>query len=440
MNSKKLYKAAKAAGFTTFEAQITYVEELSVESFNGEQESFVVAGNGEMNLRGIIDGKCGSFTSDRVDDEVIDAAVAAVKESAAYGQPIDPKYFIKGGEYKYEKVENFSAKLDAVPAERLNELCCRLGKAVHEKDERVNNVGVQLQYVHSKKNHSNSNGLDLNSESNYLMIFASGAVTENGETQSGMHYDFIADLDSFDEGAFVDKLVDKIVKQLGGQTVDSGKYNVVYSNQCVATLLLPICNAFSAFNAEQHISPLEGKIGEKIFDETVTLCEKPIGSSPYCSAYDVEGVPCKNKTLIAKGVPTGYVYDLATADRAGVKSTGNGAMVNGNVRPTLSLAVLEEGGNSLDELFKAVGNGLYITSLDGVHSGMDMKSGAYSLQASGFTIENGVLGRPVSLITAAGNVMEDFKNVIAVGNDSKLTYNGVQAPAVAMSGISISGK
>ena len=214
----------------------------------------------------------------------------------------------------------------------------------------------------------------------------------------------------------------------------------MYSPDCLSSLLQPVREAFSGFNVEQHVSALEGKIGQKIFSDKITLSEKPIGTELFCAAFDAEGVPCVNKALIDKGVPTTFVYDLGTAERAGVKSTGNGRLVNGNVRPTVGFTVLEEGGSSLDELFKEVGDGLYITSLAGQHAGIDQKSGAYSLQAAGFVIEKGKLTTPVSLITVAGNIFTDLNNVIAVGNDSKLTYSEIKCPSVAVSDISVSGK
>ncbi len=439
MDINKLYKAAKKAGLDTFEVRISDEERIEISSFNGEQESYVVAGNGEMRLRGIADGKCGSFASDRVDDDVIDAAVAAVKESALYGQPAEPEFFIKGGEYEYEKVNAFNAALDAVPAAKLSELCCSVGKRTAEMDKRITNVSASLEYVHIRKTHGNSNGLDLHSEANYLLIFAQCSAVADGVTESGSHFEFINDFDAFDVGAFAKTLADRTVDQLGGKSVKSGKYKAVYSNRCMTELLYPIAEALSGFNVEQHISPLEGKVGTRVFDGKVTLKETPIGSLPFCRAFDAEGVPCSNKTHIDKGVLNGFVYDLATAKRAGVESTGNGALVNGNIRPCLGMTVLENGDSTLEQLFKTVGDGLYITSLSGGNAGMDMKSGAYSLQASGYVIKNGALATPVSLITVAGNVFEDLKNVLAVGNDGLLSYNEIQAPSIAVSEISVSG-
>ena len=126
---KKLFAAAKAEGVAQFEARITSGSKLSVTTFNGEQENFTVADDGGIKIRGLADGKCGVFTSDRVDDEIIPEALAALKESAKYGNPLDPDFFIDGSAYKYEKVNNYHPELAAVPAERY----IALAKEITEK-------------------------------------------------------------------------------------------------------------------------------------------------------------------------------------------------------------------------------------------------------------------------------------------------------------------
>ena len=55
-------------------------------------------------------------------------------------------------------------------------------------------------------------------------------------------------------------------------------------------------------------------------------------------------------------------------------------------------------------------------------------------------IENGKIVSPVSLVTVAGNLIEDFNKVLAVSSDVKVTNEGVEAPLVLIKNLSISGK
>lgn len=439
LNIDKLFKAAKAAGIDVFEARIGTQSKLSVAVFDSELENYTVADDGTFKVRGLVGGKCGVFTSDRADDEVIDMAIASLKESAEYGNPVDPEFFVDGSKYKYDKVDTFRAGLAQVPAERFIATAKNIAASALAADKRIEHVNVTLEYSDMTQRLINSKGLDVTGRANFALIFAEVKATDGKEVQSGSHYKIISDLDAFDAEGFVKTLADDAIKQFGGGTVDTGKYDVVYSPDCTATLVQALCAGFSAFDAEQHMSLLEGKMGEQVFSPLFCVEQTPIGGDVFCSAFDDEGVPCKNMPLIDKGVPTGYVYDLETAKRAGVESTGNGKLVGGNIRPSIGYITVKNGNMTQAEVFAAVRDGLYITELNGVHSGLDGQSGNYSLQASGFVIKNGKLDRPASLITVAGNIMTDFANVKAVGNDEKLTYFAVKAPSVAIGGISVSG-
>lgn len=439
LNTDKLFKAAKAAGIDVFEARIGSQNKLSVAMFDNEPENYTVADDGVFKVRGLVDGKCGVFTSDRADDEVIDAAIAALKESAEYGNPLDSEFFIDGTKYKYEKVDTYHDGLAQVSADKFIAAAKTVAERTLAADKRIEHVNVSLEYSDVTQRLINSKGLDVTSRANFALIFADVKATDGKEVQSGSHYEIISDFDAFDADAFVKTLTDDALKQLGGGSVETGKYDVVYSPDCVATLVQSLCAGFSAFDAEQHMSLLEGKMGEQVFSPLFSVDQTPIGNEVFCSPFDDEGVPCKNMPLIDKGVPTGFVYDLETAKRAGVASTGNGKLVGGNMRPSVGYVTVKNGDMSQDEVFAVVGDGLYITELGGAHAGLDRQSGNYSLQASGFVIKNGKLDRPASLITVAGNIMTDFANVKAVGNDAKLTYFEVKAPSIAISGVSVSG-
>lgn len=440
MNTKKLFEAAAKAGIAPFEMRKTTESKLQVATFNDVVENYTVADNGSVKVRGLVDGKCGTFSSDCSEDSVIDVAIAAVKESAEFGQPVDPAFFIKASDYKYEKVNTYNAALAAVPASKYIDIAKTVARKALSSDKRMESVQVQVEYSCGETEFCNSNGLALEDKANYCMIFASAKAVDGENVESGEHYEILTTLDGFDVDDFAAKLVDDTVGQLGGEVIKSGKYKVVYSQDCVASLLSAVRDGFSAFNVEQHVSLLEGKVGQPVFSKLLTVEETPIGSDPFCSAFDDEGVARTNKALIDKGVVTGYVYDLATAARAGVKSTGNGRLEGGNVRPAVSYMTVKAGDGDLDKLFELVGDGIYITGLGGVVTGLNPQSGDYSLQACGFVIEKGKKAKPVSLITVAGNIMTDFADLGAVGNDMKLTYMGIKCPSVVVNSIAVSGK
>ena len=87
-------------------------------------------------------------------------------------------------------------------------------------------------------------------------------------------------------------------------------------------------------------------------------------------------------------------------------------------------------------------NGIYVTDLMGLHAGVNAVTGDFSVEASGFVIEDGKKGRPVKTFTIAGNFFELLKNIVAVSDTVKIGMGGFTAfgaPAVLVHSINVAG-
>ena len=71
---------------------------------------------------------------------------------------------------------------------------------------------------------------------------------------------------------------------------------------------------------------------------------------------------------------------------------------------------------------------------------MNPLSGDFSLQASGYRIEDGKITTPVNLITIAGNIFKMFNDIAEVGGDVYVTPSGISTPSVVIKSLAISGK
>ena len=91
-------------------------------------------------------------------------------------------------------------------------------------------------------------------------------------------------------------------------------------------------------------------------------------------------------------------------------------------------------------MLEKVNEGIYITGISGLHSGMNPQSGNFSLIAQGFMIRGGELKEPVSLITVAGNLFDVFNNVVMVANNCELQTNSYSVPSIFVKSIQVSGK
>ena len=169
------------------------------------------------------------------------------------------------------------------------------------------------------------------------------------------------------------------------------------------------------------------------------LLYKPLTRSIHARWFDDEGVATYNKDIVKNGVLKTYLYNLETARIDGVATTGNGVNAGSKIGVSPFYLELKPGKKTLDEVFNIVNNGIYITDLQGAHAGLNPTSGNFSLKASGFLIEEGKLTRPVNLITVSGNLLQLFKDVEEVANDTKIYASGIATPSVVIKELSIGG-
>lgn len=122
----------------------------------------------------------------------------------------------------------------------------------------------------------------------------------------------------------------------------------------------------------------------------------------------------------------GFLFDLAWASRAGSRSTGNSLRSSLKLPPGVGMTnlYLQPGQGGLDELAAGLDRGLVVTEVMGMHTA-DPVSGEFSLGASGHLVEAGRITRPVKSIALAGNLLDLFKSVEAIGGDLRFWLPGL---------------
>jgi PmbA protein len=101
-----------------------------------------------------------------------------------------------------------------------------------------------------------------------------------------------------------------------------------------------------------------------------------------------------------------------------------------------------EGGDlDLDGLVAEARDGLYVTDVAGLHSGVNPVSGTFSVGASGRLIENGDFGAPVRELTIASDLVSMLRAVCAVASETRwVPFGGsVKVPAILVGEMAVSG-
>ena len=437
---KDFFARAAEEGLEALELSVTKSTDFSFGLFRNEIDSYEISDSFSLSARGIYNGKEGYASCEKMDREAIEYVIKHIKENAALSTSNDTPVIFKGSE-KYQRKNVFNKKLNETSKQDKIAFVKEIDKKIKETNSLIAEVETGYQEKSEELVLMNSYGLNLKSRSNYAVIYSSAvAVDPEGETKNGFSVKIIEDLDNFNKEEFINKVIDKTISQFGSAPCTSGKYRCVFAPSAVSALLGAYLSNLSSEQVQKNASLLAGRLDEKIAGSKLTVTEQPLQKNVFFRYFDDEGVATRNKVLIHKGVLKQYLYNLKTAAKDKVESTGNGYKRGGTMGIGMVNVAVKPGRLSRDELIEKCGNGIYIDSLSGMHAGLNPQSGNFSLLSNGFMIRDGKLAEPVTLITAAGNIFDVFNSITAVGNDVEQQMNSYQVPSILIKKISISGK
>ena len=441
MKYDAFFELAKAAGIEEAELSISTSYSLSFSLFHGEIDNYKSSNSSTYLARGIYKGKMGAIVSDVYNKNLAQYFVDQIVNNASVIENDDPVFIFKGSE-KYKKINTFDKNLGQIPVETKIEAAKEIEKKIKNGDPRIIEVGAVAYEESSSSNIIlNSHGLKLSQKNNFFFIYGTAVATENGQTKSGFDYFFGNDFSKLNADELAKSVVKETVDQLGGSPCESATYKAVLSPDVVSSLLSAYISSADAEDVQKHSSLFVGKLGQAVASKKVTIEDMPLTKSVFARSFDDEGVATYNKPIIKNGVLQTYLYNLTTAAKDGVQSTANGVVGGGSkVGSSPWFLKMKPGKKTQQELFEEVGNGVFITDVSGLHAGLNPISGNFSLQSTGYLIENGKKTRGLDIITVSGNLVDLFKSIIEVGGDSKTFASAVECPSVIIKQIAVSGK
>lgn len=438
MNSKKFFELAKANGIEVSELGKSKSTTTGFSLFHHEIDNYSISSNFTYTARGIYKNKMGNAFTEKEGSEAIEELIKGIKESALLSEKEEEPIIFKGSE-KYRKSNVYNKDLFNIPIDKkLNDLK-ELENLVYSLNKNVTEVQCSFEEIDGERELSNSYGLKLKAKSNYFVFSVECVCKLNNETKTGYEVFLDSDYNKLDIKELASKVVNKTISKFNGQKIESKSYKAVLNEDVTSTLIYTLINTHCDADAVQRKSSLfMGKLNKPVLSSKITIDEKPLLKNIFFNYFDDEGVATYNKKVIEKGILRTYFYTLETAKKDNVKPTGNGSRGNGKAYASSSNLVIKPGRLSEEDLFNKVNNGVYITSISGIHAGLNPQSGDFSLEAEGFIIKDGKKDQPLSMITISGNILNVFNNVIAIGNNSKLKLNSVISPSIAIKSIKIS--
>ena len=431
-------------GVSEYELYYQAGASTSVETFQHSINEFSSSYSGGVCFRCIVNGKMGYASTEDLSAEQAKAVVAKAVDNAVNLESEEAVFLGEGGQ-EYEPLPDKSYALPTTE-ELINKVLETTEKLYAADELAVDGCQTQGIIETSEVAIYNSKGLDLHRSSKASGLIAVGVVS-NGKEMSNDYQIKLGKLDEIDTDALVKKAIDGAKEKLGGEVAPTGQYPVVFNPEAMTSLLGVYSGIFNSEAAQKGLSKLAGKEGQVVAAGCVTLVDDPFHcENPEPANFDAEGSPTHRKAVIENGVLNTLLYNLKTAAVAGKKTTGNASKAGYDssvgIRP---FTMYLEGGNMTeDELLAQAGNGVYITSLSGLHAGADSISGDFSLQSAGYMIEEGKKTRYVKSFTVAGNFYELLKNIVALADNSHLPRamgsTAFGAPTTLVDGLTVAGK
>ena len=442
----KLIAEAGKYGFEECEASYSDDISMSIDILKGEVSSYEQSSEQSVSFRGLKNGQMGYCETSRFDDDAVRFMLESASENCDVLNDEDREFIYCDENNKNLHFSQMSDAYDKNTYNRFAELGLDLEKSILALDPRI--IAVDYLSISCARGPAliiNSKGLHSYRDMDGLSLFAGcRAKDEDGSIKSGGHYWVGNDIDKFDKEAFLAKLSDNILGKMGASSCKSGTYKTVFTNEAFMQFMTAFLNNTFATVMQKGLSLLDGRVGEKIASDCLTIKDVPMYEDALTKIpFDDEGVLTTEKAIIDKGVFATPFYNLKSAYKAGTVSTGNGFKSGSTIGTSPTNLLVVPGDKSFDELCAEAGEGIILTDLSGLHAGVNTISGDFSLLCEGYLIENGKKGRPVEQITAAGNFYEIIKNVISVGNDIINIPAGQGeffTPSVLVSEVNISGE
>ena len=426
--------AARRFGAEEYELTVSTKEDTGVEALKKEISGVSYARSGSMVVRCVVGGKSGYAISELVTPEAAEGIVETACDNAGVVDDADQVGLFPGSEH-YEKSNDKAIELPDTDA--LKARCLKLQELAYAADPRViDGTQTFVTGMNIVRDVMNSAGLRLHYETGLVYQGIAAAVKDGEEAADEF---CLTDVSKKSVEETVEKAVSGALSKLGADTVPSGKYNIIMDSATVESLLQTYATVFSARSAYLKTSLLAGKEGELVASEHVTLIDDPFYPEKFGHCpFDGEGVAVYTKNVIENGRLNTLLYNRMYAKLLDKETTGNAADATHIEPKGLYFA---PGKLTNEELLERLGDGLYLTSLQGLHAGANVQSGDFSLQADGFLVKGGKKVAPIKNFTVADNFYQLLKKVDALSCEVRFGVGSdFGSPEILFTDVAVSGK
>ncbi|MFX1561608.1 MAG: TldD/PmbA family protein, partial [Promethearchaeota archaeon] len=269
----------------------------------------------------------------------------------------------------------------------------------------------------------NSLGIAFSEPRSYILLSSSPNVKETEDQTQSYDYQITRDLSEIDPEHVGESAANLTLDLLGPKTIEGGEMPVIFAPLGAGSVIgRGFAGAVSAEEVQKGRSYIIDAFGDVIAYEHLDIVDDAILTSGLGSrTFDAEGYPSQRTTIIESGVLKGLLHNSYTANKDGVKNTGNASRPSYSGLPSISTSnfIISPGKGSLDDLISEVDRGVLCRNTG---DRPNMATGDLSAMLyEGFYIERGEIKHPLKNTLVGINMRDLLQRISRVGADSKIT-------------------
>jgi PmbA protein len=436
-------EAALSAGASDAEAWAEESTSRRVRVYAGEVESLSDAGGRGVGVRAFAGARSGYAYGTDLSEE----GVAEVGRAARQAAEVADEDEFEGlpDELGSSDVNGLaSAELAEWSTERIVELALDVERAARARKGVTQVENAVYSDADGSVALANSHGFAASYRATQAWAYASAFAGEGADLMTGLGVGMGRAPSALDAEAIGAEAAERALALVGARQPESRRCPVLLDAFVAASFIGFIGSMLSADAVQRGRSLFAGREGEEVADPALRLGDDGTDAEgPASAPFDGEGVRTRRTGLIEDGRLLGFLFDSRTARRAGSSSTGNATRGSYRSPPAVGTTnlVVEPGDEDLAGLVARAGDGLYVTDVAGLHSGVNPVSGTFSVGATGRLIEGGELGTPVRELTIASDLVSMLMAVRSVGSEARwVPFGGsVKAAPMLVAEMAVSG-
>lgn len=438
----RVAELCKKKGADDAEVLVRDGSELTAKVRLGEPELLQEAGSRAVGLRLFSEFRSAlTYTSDLRPD-ALERWVQETVELAKLSEPDELNTLPDGGFAKeFPELDLYDENCEALQAGEALRVAIAAEKAAMGADKRItNSQGATWSRALGGSAFANTAGFVGGLRGSYVSFSVEPVCDEpDGKKRNGSWWTASRFLDQLDSPEAVGiEAARRTVAQLGSRKIDTSERQVIFDPEVarsMVSMFFGVANGSSFYRKSTYLLNREGT---DVASKLVTIKDNPhILRGPGSRPYDGDGLPTRKNILIRDGVLETVLCDTYTARKLGRASTGSaGRGIGGAPGPTTSNLYMEAGAHDPEDIIRESEGAFYVTSMMGF--GFNAVTGDFSRGASGFLIEDGKLGRPVSEVTISSNFDTMLKGIDRVGNDL-VFRTSVSSPTLRIASMTVAG-